>query len=209
MPASQVKFEILAVVITSLGKFIFYDLLNQRLIFIVIMFLFWSLYLIQKIKKSPETLKHWGFRIDNFKEVLSMVLPFGMISIIGCFVIGFSQNSIFIHWHFIPIFLLYPLFGILQQFLLMSLFAGNLQDQNKLSKSTIILLTSTLFGLLHYPYWWLVIGTFFLSMFYSYIFLRKRNVYVLGLFHGWLGAIFYYTVVDQDPFMEVFGPLLK
>ncbi len=38
--------------------------------------------------------------------------------------------------------------------------------------------------------------------------LRIRNVYVLGILHGWLGALFYYTVVDRDPFIEVFGKLM-
>ena len=26
----------------------------------------------------------------------------------------------------------------------------------------------------------------------------------MGVFHGWLGAMFYYTVVNRDPFQEVF-----
>ncbi|MEQ9467372.1 MAG: CPBP family glutamic-type intramembrane protease [Ekhidna sp.] len=96
---------------------------------------------------------------------------------------------------------------MLQQFLLMALVAGNLQKLNKFRTYSIIMLTASLFGLLHYPYWWLVIGTFTLAVFYIYIYLKNRNLYVLGIFHGWLGAIFYYTVVDKDPFLEVFGIL--
>jgi len=42
---------------------------------------------------------------------------------------------------------------------------------------------------------------------YGYIYLRSRNVYVLGLFHGWLGGLFFYTVVGRDPFIEIFGKL--
>ncbi|WP_425392283.1 CPBP family glutamic-type intramembrane protease [Ekhidna sp.] len=209
MPSiSQARFEIIAIVLTALGKFLFYDILNQRLIYILIMFAFWGVYLIRKTKNHPENLIRWGLRTDNFKAVLKTVLPFGLLAIITCLVIGFIQHSINITWHIIPILILYPLFGTLQQVLLMSLFAGNMQDYNLLTNRSIIIVTSALFGLLHYPHWWLVLGTSILALFYSYVFLKQRNVYVLGIFHGWLGAIFYYTVVDKDPFIEVFGPIL-
>ena len=53
-----------------------------------------------------------------------------------------------------------------------------------------------------------MLGTFVLALLYGYCYLRARNLFVLGLFHGWLGALFFYTVVDRDPFMEVFGRFL-
>ncbi len=34
-------------------------------------------------------------------------------------------------------------------------------------------------------------------------------MYALGLFHGWLGALFYYTIVNQDPFADVFLKFLN
>jgi len=195
------------VVITALGKFIFYDFLNQRLIFILIMFVFWGAYVTYRVRQSPGILRAWGFRMDNFVEVLRLVAPFGLLAIAVCFAIGVVQGTINPHWHILPLLILYPLFGTLQQFLLMALVAGNLKDLGRFGHQTIILTTSILFGLLHYPYWWLVSGTFLLALFYSSIYLKVRNLYVLGIFHGWLGAIFYYTVVDKDPFMEVFGLL--
>ncbi len=201
-------FEIISVFITALGKFIFYDILNQRLIFILLMFAFWSSYIFYRVRHSPDILKIWGFRVDNFLNVLKRILPFGLLSILACISIGSLQNTINLHWHIIPILILYPIFGTLQQFLLMALVAGNLQDLNRFRFHSIIVTTSILFGFLHYPYWWLVFGTFLLALFYSYIYLKVRNLYVLGIFHGWLGAIFYYTVVDKDPFIEVFGPIL-
>lgn len=200
--------EIVAVIITAAGKFLFYDILNQRLLFIVLMFAFWSIYIIHRVKRSPDILQKWGFRTDNFYAVLKQVIPFGALSVIACLILGFFQDTINLHWHILPLLILYPVFGTLQQFLLMALVAGNLQGLNRFRYETIILLSALLFGLLHYPHWWLVLGTFLLALFYSFIYLRVRNLYVLGIFHGWLGALFYYTVVDKDPFLEVFGPLL-
>ncbi|MEO9484099.1 MAG: CPBP family intramembrane glutamic endopeptidase [Ekhidna sp.] len=203
------KFEIVSVIITVLGKFLFYDILDQRLLFILILFAFWGTYIYTRIKQNPTITKEWGFRRDNFTEVLKKVLPFGISAIIACLIIGSVQHTLNVHWHIIPILILYPLFGTLQQFLLMSLVAGNMQELKNLKSTTIIIVTSALFGALHYPYTWLMIGTFILSIFYTYIHLRQRNLFVLGIFHGWLGAIFYYTVVNKDPFLEVFSPLLN
>lgn len=206
---SHRTFEIIAVIITALGKFFFYDVLDQRLLFILLMFGFWGVYLVRRVRTSPSVLSKWGFRTDNFMVILNQVLPFGLGAVMVCIIIGVIQGTLNPHWHIIPLLILYPIFGALQQFLLMALVAGNLQDSNRFNHKTIILLTSILFGLLHYPYWWLVIGTSFLAFFYSYIYLKNRNLYVLGLFHGWLGVLFYYTVVDKDPFLEVFGFLLN
>jgi membrane protease YdiL (CAAX protease family) len=70
-------------------------------------------------------------------------------------------------------------------------------------------ITAILFSLLHYPNLWLMVGTFVLALLYTIVYLRERNLYALGMFHGWLGALFYYTVVERDPFMEVFGQIAK
>ena len=88
---------------------------------------------------------------------------------------------------------------------------GNMQDlkgQN-LSKWAIILFSALLFAAVHYPFVWLIIGTFILALFYGFIYLNERNIYILGLFHGWLGGIFYYTVLGRDPFLEMFSKLLN
>lgn len=201
--------EIIAVIITATGKFLFYDIWDQRLLFIILIFGFWSVYLVRRVRQSPSVLTKWGFRTDNFMAVLNKILPFGLLALMACLIVGTLQGTLNPHWHIIPLLFLYPIFGVLQQFLLMALVAGNLQDLNRYKHRTIIVLSAILFGLLHFPYWWLMIGTFILALFYTYVYLKNRNLYILGIFHGWLGAIFYYTVVDKDPFLEVFGFLLK
>ena len=94
----------------------------------------------------------------------------------------------------------------MQQFLTIDLVAGNLNNLKslKLKKITIIVATATLFSSVHYPSVWLMLGTFILALFYGYVYLKAKNIYVLGLCHGWLGTLFYYTVVNQDPFADVF-----
>ena len=201
--------EILAVVLTAIGKFIFMDYLNWRFLFVTIAMISWIAYIIYRGKKQPAILKYWGFKTDNFKSVLKRVLPFGLLAVISFTGVGFYHNTINITWHIMPILILYPLWGTIQQFLLIALTAGNLQDLKgqKLDKGVIIFLSALLFGFIHYPYTWLMIATFFLAIFYGWIYLKERNIYVLGLFHGWLGGIFYYTILERDPFLEMFGRL--
>lgn len=205
------KYEIIAVLATAAGKFIFMDFLQWKLVFIIISTLGWACYVYIRNKKEPGILAHWGFRLDNVNKVLRMVLPFGILAVITFFVTGYFLGTINLNWHIIPILIFYPIWGVIQQFLVIGLMAGNLQDiQNqKLSKPAIITLTALLFGLVHYPYYWLMIGTFVLALFYGFIYLKERNVYVMGLFHGWLGGLFFYTVVNRDPFAEVFGKLFN
>lgn len=200
--------EIIAVVATAIGKVIFMDLLQWRFPFIVTVMLGWIVYIFIRSRKSG-TLAHWGFRMNNFGKAVRVLLPFAVAAIVSFFVIGHLQGTINLSWHIFPVLILYPLWGTIQQFLVIALVAGNLRDMNKnqLPPLLIILLTAILFGAVHYPFYWLMAGTFALALLYGWVFLRVRNVFALGLFHGWLGGLFFYTVVDRDPFVEVFGTI--
>jgi uncharacterized protein len=206
----QRKLEVSAVVLTGVGKFIFMDWLGWKLPFILIAIVSWSIYVLIRQKKLPGIMHHWGFRTDNSRKVLKIVLPFGLISIGTFFIVGSALGTINMTWHIIPILIIYPIWGTIQQFLVIALVAGNLKDLNghKFSDFVVILITALLFGLLHYPFYWLILGTFVLALFYGFVYLRARNVFIMGIFHGWLGALFFYTVVGRDPFAEVFGKLL-
>ena len=204
------SFEILVVVLTALGKFVFMDYLKWRFIFITSAIIFWSLYVIYQSRQNPGILKYWGFRTDNFAKVVKTILPFGVLSLFIFFCVGFYQHTIQITWHVIPILILYPIWGIIQQYLLIALTVGNLQDYNhrNFKQKSIIIFSAALFGLIHYPFGWLMATTFILAIFYGLLYLKERNIYALGIFHGWLGGLFFYTVVNRDPFVETFGKFL-
>lgn len=203
--------EIPAIILTVAGKFLFMDYLNWRFPFVLSATILWCAYIWYRNKTTKGVLKYWGFRTDNFTKVLKIVLPFGVSTVALFFVIGAIQGTLNMTWHIIPVLLFYPLWGTIQQFLLIGLVAGNLYDNpnRKIGKHAIVLFAATLFALVHYPEYWLIGGTFILAIFYGYIYLKEKNLYVLGIFHGWLGALFYYTVLDRDPFLEIFGKLLN
>ena len=203
--------EMGAVVLTALGKFLFMDLLNWRFPYVAVAVLGWAIYVIYRKKQDATLTNYWGFRIDTFRRSLRFMLPFGLLSILVFFAIGMYQNSINLTWHILPILLSYPIWGTIQQFLIIALVAGNLHDMKSLKahKFVIILVTAVLFSLVHFPSYWLMLGTFLLALFYGYVYLKVKNLYTLGLFHGWLGAMFYYTVVGSDPFADVFLKLFS
>lgn len=202
--------ETSAVLLTALGKFVFMDYLEWRLPFILCTLAAWSVYIYNRRRTNPSILAYWGFRNDNLKSVLRRLLPFALLAVVSCAIIGAVQNTLNLTWHILPILIVYPIWGTIQQFLCVGLVAGNSQDISRpVSNNINILTTALLFGAMHYPNGWLMAGTFALALLYSAIYLRERNLFALGLFHGWLGALFYYTVVGRDPYMEVFEPLFK
>jgi hypothetical protein len=75
--------EILAVILTAIGKFIFMDYLNWRFVFVVTAIICWVSYIIYRNRKQPGIIKYWGFRTDNFKPVLKKVLPFGLLAVVS------------------------------------------------------------------------------------------------------------------------------
>ncbi len=129
-------------------------------------------------------------------------MPFGVLAIISLIAIGWYQNTLNITWHILPILLLYPFWGIIQQFLVIGLIAGNLNDLKsvKVSNYVIILLTALLFGAIHAPYWWLVIGTFVLALFYGFVYLEGEK-YLCTWYISWLvGSIIFLHYSEQRSF---------
>jgi membrane protease YdiL (CAAX protease family) len=207
MKRQSLFLEILLAFATGIGKLIFMDWLNWKFPFIVVIIFLWSFYVWRRFRQDPTILQKWGFRWDNFSNVVKLMLPFGIVSVSASLVVGYWRDTLNLSWHIIPILILYPIWGTIQQFLVISLVAGNLNELKLKgwNKFLVILVAALLFGLVHYPYFWLMGATFVLALFYGYIFLKERNVYAMGLYHGWLGAIFFYTVVGRDPFIEVIG----
>lgn len=203
--------EFAAVAATGIGKFVFMDWLEWKFPFILAAMGGWLVYILIRVRRQPGLMRYWGFTRKNFKKAFLMILPFALATVIGCFLLGFYLGTNILSWHILPLLLLYPLWGTVQQFLMVGLVAGNLYDRKgrKIPLWLIVAINSVLFSVVHYPSLMLMGGTLLLAILYSVVYLKTRNLYVLGIFHGWLGALFYYTVLGRDSFLEVFGPLFQ
>lgn len=199
--------EIALVMTTGIGKFIFMDMLNWRLPYILIACLFWLAYCFYRYQQQPNILSYWGLSLQGFKQTWLELTPFALC-IGGLFVfMGYQLETSVLNWHILPILLLYPIWGIIQQFIIIALIAKNLSDLQKhtFSLPFIIVLTATIFASVHYPFPILIIGTFCLAIVYTLLYLKGRNLLVLGIYHGWLGGLFFYAILGRDPWLEVFG----
>lgn len=121
-------FEISAVIMTGVCKFVFVDMLPFKSWYIVTTCLFWIIYVFLRYQKHKDILKYWGFSKSGFRDTFRTLLPLAVLSIVGFVIYGMRQDVLVFNWHIIPTLLLYPLWGIVQQFLIVSLIAGNLKD---------------------------------------------------------------------------------
>lgn len=107
----------------------------------------------------------------------------------------------------LPLLALYPIWGLIQQFLVQSLFARNLQREFAVFRSPLRIapLAALVFSVVHWPDLRLCALTFVLGLVFTPIYLRWRNLWPLGMWHGWLGVFAYFWVLARDPWVEMFG----
>jgi hypothetical protein len=199
-------FEIIAVIISGLLKFVFIDWLNMRAVYIVIICLFWLIYIYSKYKGNPEAIQLWGIQRQNFKKSFLFLLPFAFICIIGIVIYGYLSKVDMINWHIIPIIILYPLWGLIQQFIVVGLISGNLKalENPRFSNYQIILFISLFFSLVHYPSAFLMIFTFIMQWIFTTAFLRWKNIWPLGLYHGWIATFLLFYIMGRDLWVELY-----
>ncbi|MGM0531766.1 MAG: CPBP family glutamic-type intramembrane protease [Bacteroidota bacterium] len=197
--------EILAVAITGAMKFILMDWLEMRGLYIGAACLFWMLFIAKRYKENNEVLRDWGFRKNHFKKTFLFILPFAGVLVAGIIWYGISFNARFLNWHVIPVLLLYPAWGMIQQFMMIGIIAGNLQkiDSLNLDIPQIVLLISLLFALIHYPSVPIMAFAFFMELLFASVYFKWRNLWPLGLYHGWLGSLFLFFVLGRDLWNEL------
>lgn len=169
--------------------------------------LFWLIYVIIKYKANNEILINWGFKTADFYKSFLFILPFTLISLTVFTVYGYYHNTMQINWHILPVFLFYPVWGLVQQFMMLGLIASNLASiQNiKFNNVQVIFVTSGIFSLVHYPYVLLMIYTFIMQVFFTIVYLKWRNLWSLGIHHGWIATFLLCFVLDRDLWLEFFA----
>lgn len=201
--------EIFAVALTGIGKFVFMDYLDWRFFYISSACLFWISYIIYRYWKAPQLLKYWGLTSKNFKKTFVELLPVALILVVGFWFVGNALQTNILNWNILPLLIIYPIWGIIQQFVMIGILARNLKDMESktIPDYLIVGITATIFAIVHYPFYLLIFATFFLALVYTTLYLKNRNLIVMGIYHGWVGAFFFYTILARDSWDEVFGNL--
>ena len=200
-------YEILAIAALAFGRLLFMVELGWRLPFIIVVVVGWSSYVYYRLQAKPELRSYWGLLTDGFWSSFLKLLPIALLCIASFLAYGFYFETEVLDWTLIIIVLVYPIWGIVQQFLALGIFARNLSDGwgGNRPEWQVILLTGGLFGLIHYPFPLLMLATFFLGLVYAWLYLRGYNLLALGVYHGVLGGVFFYTVLGRNSFLEAFG----
>lgn len=147
--------------------------------------------------RDQEVRADWGTRCTGFGACLIATMPLFAIGLSVCMAIGWRLGHLAADWHLLLTLLLYPVWGIAQQFLVLALFAHNL-DRLGLSRPAVLAIAAAGFAAVHVPNWPQVAATLVLGAWCTTLFFRHRNLWPLGVAHGVLGALFYRWVLGVD-----------
>ncbi|CAJ1387644.1 unnamed protein product [Effrenium voratum] len=220
-------FEVAATLIT--GIIFIAKLLEPLSIFIGSCALVWlSWFFFQLWRHGAWILFVWGVRIDQPNVQKSFLLPsvFAVLALVficvGCAVA--NQEIRFDNWHLWLIFFLYPFYGVLQHVMLQSFLMRNLSwcvtgsDERSvldaflnepkllslLAVAACVVVSATAFAFVHWPDPWLMAATGAMGVPWAIEYLLHRNVLPLGLYHGFLGTLFYFWFMGRDPLHGMF-----
>jgi hypothetical protein len=189
--------------LTAALHFVFYDLLPGRGPFIAVTMLLWVTYFVFRVRQKPAAGQEFGLSRQGFSDSAKAAAAVFAVGAAGCAAVGFSRGRLILVPHMLILLVLYPIWGLIQQLLVQAMFVRNLIGRT--STPLVVLMAGILFGVVHLPYVQLAVATAVLGAVFTLIFIRWRNVWPLGVCHGWLGVFFYYWVLGRDPWLEIIG----
>jgi len=192
------------VALTAVLSFVMREL-GGTAFFIAGAIVFWVGYVILRTRQDNEALHRWGFRNDNLRAAFVAT----SVVFIACSA-GLAQFALVhgtLNWplHLFAQLLFYPLWGLIQQFLALGIVASNLERLAVLRtrRLWLVIVTAVLFSAVHLYDMGLAAGTLVLELLILPLYLRYRNLWPLGILHGWLGALFYLWVLNEDLWSEI------
>jgi len=198
-------FEFLAVATTGLLHLLFKNI-GAKGLFIALASVSWISYIVWQAGQDQSKWVKWGFQTKNlssafFWPTLIFVVAAGAMAWYGA-----TNGRVLWEGNILFLLLLYPLWGILQQFLVQALGVANLMTLFPGQGRWVAMPVGiVLFSLIHFPNGLLMIATGLMAGLFIPCYLRDRNLWPLGLYHGWLGTFFYLWVLGKDPWVSVFG----
>jgi hypothetical protein len=155
-------------------------------------------YFIWRAAARDGMLREWGLRRDNFLPALRANLCFGVTATLLMLAYGLTAGTLPVPSEFWLALLLYPGWGIAQQFALQNLVARNLTELVPYPLLRAIS-AAVLFSAAHYPRLALMGLVFPAAMAFVLIYQRWPNLWAVGLVHGWLAAPALYIVLEENP----------
>ena len=198
---SRLRFEALGVLGTGLLHVLCQEVIGYHGAFVAGAVVAWTIYLWRRARQTPGQLEAWGFRRENFRQSFIALTIAGAVGIGGMALIAAQRGHLHWHWHMAVAFTLYPLWGVIQQFLVQALVAANLERLGGRvgHRASVVAICAVAFGVIHAPGREIMLATFLLGLVFTPVYLRWRNLWPLGMYHGWLGLFFYFWVQGKNP----------
>jgi membrane protease YdiL (CAAX protease family) len=141
------------------------------------------------VRKDP--LRELGIRFDNLKSSgRECIIAFLIGTCLILIVFLFHLKDFILHSpiNYFGLFLIYPFWGIVQQFWLQSIIFVRFLQILK-NKNLTILVAAVIFSLLHAPDISFMILTFIGGLCCCILFSRHRNIFTVGIFHAIMATI--------------------
>ena len=195
--------EVSAILLTVLLHFCCYGITALRPWFVLAVMVGWGGYAAVRLRRDPEAKARWGLSKTNLRRSFAVLSPPALVAIGGMAAFAAWQGSLSVSLDLILLVALYPVWGVVQQFLLQSIFADNLQKLGPFQKRPwlVVVSVSALFGAIHWPYPALMVATAVMGLVFTPLFFRHRQIWTLGLWHGVLGGVFYCWVLGQEAWL--------
>jgi hypothetical protein len=156
----------------------------------------WAVWVACKIR-VPGQATAWGMRTDTLAPSASANGALLVLASAGMVAFGVAHGRGSPPGGFFILLALYPVWGLVQQFLLCAIVARDLERVTG-SRAAAVAIGAFLFGLVHAPDWVLCGLTAAAGVFWTACFLRWPNLWVHGVVHGWLGGMAYWFVLGKD-----------
>jgi hypothetical protein len=192
----EILFVLLTVAAFQVGEYV-----GLKSLFIATTAVCWVTYVGVRWRREPAMLQEWGFTTRNLLPATAASSVVLVIVSAAMFYVQLLRGPLWLPRNFWVTLALYPLWGIVQQFLLNGIIARNLA--RRLPPAATVLAAAALFAVAHAPDGALMGLTFVAACIWVPIYLRWSNLWPLGVCHGFLGAIAYYELLGNDVWLKL------
>ena len=155
------------------------------------------------VRADRTILRRWGLRADTLRAAALPAAAVAVPLLVALTLWGYLAGRIPPPRGFLSIVLVYPAWGIAQQFLLQAIVWSNLSA--RLPRGVAQPLAAALFAASHAPDWPIMALTLPVGLAAIEHYRRWPNLWVLGTAHALLGTFAFYFLLGRDPL----APLLQ
>jgi uncharacterized protein len=169
----------------------------------------WGLFLAGRVRRDPALIERWGLRpTASLRPLVSRLAPLLLLLVGGGALVALARGRPLVPEYLWLSLLLYPLWGLIQQWLVQALLVDNVRALTGAGLPALLLLGGIGFGAIHLEHPLLVVATALMGAVYVALFQRWRNLWPLAACHGWLGSLFYPWILDLNPTADLVRLLL-